>query len=102
MKRIVALATAFSGALALAGCGATQQDRTVGGAAIGAATGGVLGAAISGRPGGAVVGALVGGATGAAVGANTPGPDTPRCARVRYDYNGRPYCAQYMSDAGPY
>lgn len=102
MKRIVVLATAIASALSLAGC-QTQEDRTVGGAAIGAVTGGVLGAAISGgRPGGAVVGAVTGGALGAAVGANTPaqpapppGPPPGRCVQVRYDYYGNPYCVRY-------
>ena len=95
MRKTMLLAMALSGAVALGGCGATQQDRTVGGGAIGAVTGGLLGAAITGRPGGAIVGAVAGGATGAAIGANTPGPDTPRCVRVRYDYNGNGYCAAY-------
>jgi osmotically inducible lipoprotein OsmB len=98
MKRIVVLATAVASALSLAGC-QTQEDRTVGGAAIGALTGGVLGAAVSGgRPGGAIVGAVTGGAVGAAIGANTPAqpaPPPPRCVRIRYDYQGNPYCMRY-------
>jgi osmotically inducible lipoprotein OsmB len=93
MKKMVLLATALSSVLALAGCGATQEDRTVGGAALGAVTGGILGAAITGRPGGAVVGAVAGGATGAIIGANSPGPEGRRCARIRYDYYGNAYCA---------
>ncbi len=95
MKKVILLATALSSALALGGCGATQQDRTVGGAAIGAVSGGVLGAALTGRPGGAIVGAVAGGAVGAAIGANTPGPDSRRCVRVRYDYYGNPYCVRF-------
>ncbi len=95
MKKFIVLATALSSALALAGCGSTQEDRTVGGAAVGAVAGGLLGAAITGRPGGAVVGAVAGGATGAVIGANSPGPNGNRCVRVRYDYDGNPYCVRY-------
>jgi uncharacterized protein YcfJ len=95
MRKVILLATALSSALALAGCGATQQDRTVGGAAIGAVAGGVLGAAVSGRPEGALVGAVAGGVAGGVIGANTPGPDSRRCVRVRYDYYGNPYCTRY-------
>jgi len=96
MKKVILLATALSSALALGGCGATQQDRTVSGAAVGALAGGVLGAAVTGRPGGAVVGAVAGGVTGAVIGSNTPGPDGRRCVRVRYDYYGNPYCVRYV------
>ncbi len=95
MKQVILLATALSSALALGGCGATQQDRTVGGAAVGAVAGGVLGAAVSGTAGGAAVGAVAGGVTGAVIGANSPGPDTRQCVRLRYDYYGNPYCVRY-------
>ncbi len=97
MKKAVLLAAALASSVALAGCGATQQDRTVGGAAIGAVGGAAIGAAATGgRASGAVLGALAGGATGAVIGANSsPGPDGGRCVRVRYDYYGNPYCTRY-------
>jgi len=96
MKKIILLAAALASASALSGCGATQQDRTVGGAAVGAVAGGVLGGAVSGTAGGAVVGAVAGGVAGAVIGSNTPGPDGRRCVRVRYDYYGNPYCVRYV------
>jgi hypothetical protein len=51
----------------LAGCGTTQPDREVGGAATGAGTGAVIG--LLGGPVGVVVGALIGAGAGAATGA---------------------------------
>lgn len=54
-------------ALLLAACGSTKEDRIASGAAIGAAAGGVVGAA-SGSTG---TGVLVGGALGAAAGGLT-------------------------------
>ena len=94
MRKVILLATALSSALALAGCGATQQDRTVGGAAIGAVAGGVLGAAVTGRPGGALAGAAIGAASGAIIGGNTS-PRQRQCARVGYDYYGNRVCVAY-------
>ena len=56
----------------LAGCGSSEPNREIGGAATGAGTGAVIG--LIGGPVGVVVGALigagVGGGTGAAVGPN--------------------------------
>ena len=51
----------------LAGCGTTQPDREVGGAATGAGTGAVIG--LLGGPVGVVVGALIGAGVGAGTGA---------------------------------
>ncbi len=83
MRRSMLLATGLSGLLALTACSSTDPStfggptdpdrRQKGGAAIGALTGGLLGAAIGGpnnRTGGAVVGAVAGGIAGAAIGAN--------------------------------
>src|SRR5690606_39219568 len=59
--------------LALAGCNADSADqRTLGGAAIGAGTGAVIGG-VTGGGRGAAIGAAVGGVTGAVIGrATTP------------------------------
>ena len=54
-------------ALALAGCGTSQNDRALSGGAIGAGAGGLAGAAV-GHP---LAGAALGGAGGAATGAYT-------------------------------
>ena len=54
-------------ALALAGCGTSQNDRALSGGAIGAGAGGLAGAAV-GHP---LAGAARGGAGGAATGAYT-------------------------------
>jgi hypothetical protein len=72
--------------LALAGCNTdSQSQRTVGGAAIGAAGGAAVGGAIGGWRG-AGIGALAGGATGALVGrASTPN----NC--IFRDVNGRQF-----------
>ena len=56
-------------ALAVAGCGYNQSDRTTGGAAAGAATGAGVGAL--GGPVGALAGAAVGGVAGGVAGATT-------------------------------
>jgi uncharacterized membrane protein len=91
MKKMILVAVALASAVSLSGC-YTPQDRAVGGAAIGGATGATLGAAATGRAGGAVAGGLIGAATGAVVGAST----APRpCARTGYDYYGNPVCLAY-------
>ena len=51
----------------LAGCGTTQPDREMGGAATGAGTGAVIG--LLGGPIGVVAGALIGAGVGAGAGA---------------------------------
>ena len=56
----------------LAGCGTTQPDREVGGAATGAGTGAMIG--LIGGPVGVVAGALIGAGVGAGTGAAVP-PD---------------------------
>jgi osmotically inducible lipoprotein OsmB len=64
--RVVASAIMLA-ALALAGCGTSQNDRALSGGAIGAGAGGLAGAAV-GHP---LAGAALGGAGGAATGAYT-------------------------------
>jgi osmotically inducible lipoprotein OsmB len=64
--RVVASSVMFA-ALLLAGCGTSQEDRALGGGAIGAGAGGLAGAA-TGHP---LAGAALGGAGGAATGAYT-------------------------------
>ena len=54
-------------AAALTGCGTSQPDREVGGAATGAGTGAVIG--LLGGPVGVVAGALIGAGVGAGTGA---------------------------------
>jgi osmotically inducible lipoprotein OsmB len=78
MKKTLIVAAAVAVSLSLAACGRTPGERTVSGAAVGAAT--------TGRAGGALVGAAVGGVGGAIVGRST--------CRVRYTRSGRSYCAR--------
>lgn len=54
-------------AVGLAGCGSSQPDRELGGAATGAGTGAMIG--LLGGPIGVVAGALIGAGAGAATGA---------------------------------
>ena len=96
MKKAILVAAALVSALALEGCGATREDRTVNGALLGGAAGAIIGGAATGRAGGAVAGGLIGAAAGGIMGANSPGPR--RCVRVRYDYDGNPYCARYVRE----
>jgi hypothetical protein len=69
MRTTAVIAVAFL----LSACGATQPDRTQGGAAGGAATGAAVG--LIGGPGGVVVGAVIGGGAGALTGASTDSKD---------------------------
>jgi osmotically inducible lipoprotein OsmB len=78
-------------ALALGACGQTEaSDRALGGAAIGGATGAVVGGLATGRPGGALAGAAIGAAGGAVIGAAT----TPQ-RDCYYDGYGRRICNYY-------
>jgi hypothetical protein len=61
------LSLLFLAAAILVGCGTSQPDREVGGAATGAGTGAVIG--LLGGPVGVVAGALIGAGAGAATGA---------------------------------
>ncbi len=91
----------------VAGCGYTPEQRAVNGAAIGAGTGALLGAATHSGVGGVLAGSALGAATGAIIGANTAPPPPPpgyypppppppgNCARWGYDPSGAPYCIRY-------
>jgi osmotically inducible lipoprotein OsmB len=71
-NKIVNLARAalfLAGAVSLAACGRTTQDRALSGAGAGAATGAGIGALAGGL--GAVPGALIGAAVGGGIGAAT-------------------------------
>jgi hypothetical protein len=82
------LAGALLLATTLAACSNTPEDRTLGGAAIGAGTGAVIGGVATHSVGGAAVGGVVGGAAGALIGrATTPG----QC--IYRDQMGRRYTA---------
>jgi len=69
------LAAPFTLTFALAACSGSMADnRTAGGALLGAGTGAVVGGVATGSARGAVVGGVVGGAAGALIGrATTPG-----------------------------
>lgn len=72
-------------ALSVAGCNTeSQSQRTLGGAAIGAGTGALVGVATGGGGRGAAIGALAGGAAGALIGRAT----TPNNC-IFQDVNGR-------------
>ncbi len=95
MKKAILLAAAFAMALPLAACNSNNPgDRALGGAALGAGAGALIGAAATGRASGALAGAAIGAAGGAIVGAST----TPRrCIRSGYDYYGNPVCLRYAN-----
>ena len=86
MKKTLIVAAAVAGSLSLAACGRTPGERTVSGAALGAARGATIGTVTTGRAGGVLVSAAVGGVGGAIV-------DRFTC-RVRYTRSGRRYCAR--------
>lgn len=79
MKKILVIA-AFS--TALAACTA-HEERTAGGALIGAGAGAIIGGVATGRAGGALAGAAIGGAGGAIIGSATS-PTRTCVGRDRY------------------
>ena len=96
MKKTILLGAALASALMLGGCGYTQEQRTVNGAAVGAASGAMIGGLASHSAGGAVAGALLGGAAGGLIGANSAPPPPPRrCAEWEEDYYGRRHCTAW-------
>ena len=90
MKKTLLLTLGLTSALALGGCGQTREDRAVGGALLGGATGAIIGGAASGRAGGALAGGIIG--------ANSAPAPRRRCVVVRYDYDGNRYCARFARD----
>ncbi len=110
MQKSLASIIILAAGLGLAACGYTPEQRAVNGAAIGAGTGALVGAATHSGVGGVLAGTALGAATGAIIGANTrpppppdyyppppppPMPPGPPCGRWAYDPNGVPYCAGY-------
>lgn len=101
MKKIILTAVALASALSLSGC-QTPQDRAVGGAVLGGATGAAIGGLASGRAGGAVAGGLIGAAAGGIIGANTAPPPPPppprrRCAEFAVDPDGGRHCIAWYN-----
>jgi len=103
MQKTLGIVTILAAA-GLAGCGYTPEQRAVNGAAIGAGTGALLGAATHSGVGGVLAGSALGAATGAILGANTtppppayypPPPPPPSCARWGSDPYGNPVCVRY-------
>jgi hypothetical protein len=104
MKKHLAVALAFTGALSMSACQTPQQQTgTLAGGAIGAGTGALIGSAVSGgSAGGAIAGGLIGAGTGALIGnaATAPppgygGPPPRQCAQWAYDYNGNRVCTAF-------
>src|SRR6202167_3387043 len=104
MKKILALALGFAGALSvLGGYTPQQQTGTLAGGAIGAGGGALIGSALThGSPGGAIAGGLIGAGTGALIGnaATAPppgygGPPPRQCAQCAYDYKGSRVCTAF-------
>jgi hypothetical protein len=75
-------------ALGLAGCGGSQSDRTLTGAALGGVTGAAIGGLATGTGGGAIAGAAIGALGGAAIGASS----RPRYSRCYINDYGREIC----------
>ena len=93
MKKILALALAFAGALSVSGCYTPQQQTgTLAGGAIGAGGGALIGSAITGgSAGGVIAGGIIGAGTGALIGNAVTAPRR-HCVRWGYDYNGNRFC----------
>jgi uncharacterized protein YcfJ len=93
-KKMIALALAFAGAMAMSACQTPQQQTgTLAGGAIGAGTGALIGSAVSGgSAGGAIAGGVIGAGTGALIGNAVT---RPRCARWGFDQNGNRVCVAF-------
>lgn len=84
MKKLFVVTAAALSVVTLASC--TRTERNI---SVGAASGAIIGGAVTGRAGGAIAGAVVGGTAGALVSrADRPG----RC--IYRDRNGRRYEAR--------
>ncbi len=88
MKKMMMVSTV---ALALAGCGSPQADRTLAGAALGGLTGAAIGGLAVGTGGGAAAGAAIGALGGAAIGAAS----AQRHYHCYIDYLGWDICRIY-------
>jgi hypothetical protein len=78
---------AIAATMALAACGTERDDRTLGGAGVGAATGAGVGALFGGV--GAIPGAIIGGAIGAGTGYATDANDVNLGEPLWSDHPGR-------------
>ncbi|MCI4680565.1 hypothetical protein K9U39_10140 [Rhodoblastus acidophilus] len=94
MKKVVIPVVALAACLGLSGCN-TPQDRAVGGALLGGATGATIGGLATGRAGGAVAGGVLGAAAGGIIGANTAPPPRRRCAEFEVDAYGDRHCVAW-------
>jgi hypothetical protein len=96
MKKFLVIAAVVLMVGGLSACN-TPNERAMGGALIGGATGAAIGGLASGRAGGALVGGAIGAAGGAMIGAATA-PGRPVCPssapNLRYDANGNPFCSR--------
>ena len=116
MRRSLPLLLALASAASVAGCQTPQQQNALGGAAVGGASGALIGSAVShGSAGGAMAGAAIGApGPGALLGALAlppyyagppppayfslppgPPPGPSRCAQWVFDYNGNRVCTAY-------
>jgi uncharacterized protein YcfJ len=96
-KKMIALALALAGAMALSACQTPQQQTgTLAGGAIGAGTGALIGSAVSGgSAGNAIAGGVIGAGTGALVGNAVTRPHHRHCARHGFDRNGNRVCIAF-------
>ena len=96
MKRLLALALAFAGALSVSGCYTPQQQTgTLAGGAIGAGGGALIGSALTGgSAGGAIAGGILGAGTGALIGNAVTAPryHHGHCARWGWNAYGHRVC----------
>ena len=91
MKMKIVAAGTLMACLGLAACGSTPEDRAVSGAALGAGTGALIGAA-TGTP---ATGAVIGAGVGAVAGAATTPHDGDRYDRDGYDDSDAPRECSY-------
>ena len=96
MKKTLALALAFAGALSVSGCYTPQQQTgTLAGGAIGAGGGALIGSALThGSPGGAIAGGLIGAGTGALIGNAATAPP-PGYGGWGWDAYGNRFCRAF-------
>ena len=95
MKKMIALALAFAGAMSVSACQTSQHTGTLAGGTIGAGTGALIGSAVSGGgAGGAIAGGVIGAGTGALVGNRVTRPHR-HCARWGFDQNGNRVCLAF-------
>jgi hypothetical protein len=93
MKKTLALALAFAGALSVSGCYTPQQQTgTLAGGAIGAGTGALIGSAQCLR--GAIAGGIIGAGTGALIGNAVTAPRR-HCVRWGWDAYGNRFCRAF-------